>query len=70
MTGRPTRLSSQFRLTYTMIINILRMEDVTVTSMMARSYAEFAAQSALGGRSVTRLLAQGAKRLDQLRAQV
>lgn len=43
MTGVPTRLSSQFRLTYNMILNILRT-DISVTSMMARSYSEFAAQ--------------------------
>ena len=47
MTGVPTKLSSQFRLTYNMILNILRT-DIAVTSMMARSYAEFATQVGRG----------------------
>jgi hypothetical protein len=70
MTGRPTMLESKFRLTWNMLLNILRTEDVSVTSMMARSYAEFAAQRALGGRNAPRLLAQGSKRLAQLRAEL
>lgn len=52
-----------------MILNVLRT-DISVTSMMARSYAEFAAQSALVGRDAPRLLALGARRLEQLRAQL
>lgn len=37
--------------------------------MMTRSYAEFATQRALGGKDVPRLLAQGERRLRELRAQ-
>jgi hypothetical protein len=30
ITGKPTKLESQFRLTYTMILNLLRVEDLKV----------------------------------------
>ena len=35
LTGRATRLESQFRLTYTMILNLLRVEDLKVQSLHA-----------------------------------
>ena len=35
LTGRATRLESQFRLTYTMILNLLRVEDLKVHSPQA-----------------------------------
>ncbi|XP_068780020.1 superkiller complex protein 2 isoform X2 [Struthio camelus] len=41
MLGRPTRLESQFRLTYTMILNLLRVEALRVEDMMRRSFSEF-----------------------------
>ena len=31
MTGKATKLESQFRLTYSMILNLLRVEDLKVT---------------------------------------
>jgi hypothetical protein len=65
LTGTPTRLTSQFRLTYNMMLNVLRT-DLPVTAMMAKSYAEFATQRALGGRDVPRLLARGRQRLTAL----
>ncbi|KAF7662120.1 hypothetical protein LDENG_00245760 [Lucifuga dentata] len=40
MLGRPTVLHSQFRLTYTMILNLLRVEALHVTEMMRRSFSE------------------------------
>ncbi|XP_075961573.1 superkiller complex protein 2 isoform X2 [Anarhichas minor] len=40
MLGRPTTLQSQFRLTYTMILNLLRVEALRVTDMMRRSFSE------------------------------
>uniref|UniRef100_A0AAV2K7J5 Helicase C-terminal domain-containing protein n=1 Tax=Knipowitschia caucasica TaxID=637954 RepID=A0AAV2K7J5_KNICA len=40
MLGRPTMLQSQFRLTYTMILNLLRVEALRVTDMMRRSFSE------------------------------
>ena len=45
-TGAATKLESQFRLTYSMILNLLRVEDLTVEDMMKRSFAEFHAQRA------------------------
>ena len=42
--GAATKLESQFRLTYSMILNLLRVEDLTVEDMMKRSFAEFHAQ--------------------------
>uniref|UniRef100_A0A3P9I724 SKI2 homolog, superkiller viralicidic activity 2-like n=1 Tax=Oryzias latipes TaxID=8090 RepID=A0A3P9I724_ORYLA len=40
MMGKPTILQSQFRLTYTMILNLLRVEALRVTDMMKRSFSE------------------------------
>uniref|UniRef100_A0A669DWQ2 SKI2 subunit of superkiller complex n=1 Tax=Oreochromis niloticus TaxID=8128 RepID=A0A669DWQ2_ORENI len=40
MLGKPTLLQSQFRLTYTMILNLLRVEALHVTDMMRRSFSE------------------------------
>uniref|UniRef100_A0A1A8F6F3 Superkiller viralicidic activity 2 (S. cerevisiae homolog)-like n=3 Tax=Nothobranchius korthausae TaxID=1143690 RepID=A0A1A8F6F3_9TELE len=40
MMGKPTILQSQFRLTYTMILNLLRVEALRVTDMMRRSFSE------------------------------
>eukprot|EP00124_Ichthyophonus_hoferi_P005192 Ihof_evm1s695 gene=Ihof_evmTU1s695 len=42
MTGTPTRLESQFRLTYNMILNLLRVEAFKVEDMMKRSFSEYA----------------------------
>ncbi|XP_076455159.1 superkiller complex protein 2-like isoform X1 [Babylonia areolata] len=44
MLGRPTQLESQFRLTDTMILNLLRVEQLRVEDMMRRSFSEFHAQ--------------------------
>ncbi len=44
LTGSATRLESQFRLTYSMILNLLRVEDLKVEDMLRRSFAEFHAQ--------------------------
>ncbi|XP_078502024.1 superkiller complex protein 2 [Lissotriton helveticus] len=41
MLGKPTHLQSQFRLTYTMILNLLRVEALRVEDMMKRSFSEF-----------------------------
>lgn len=42
--GLPTRLESQFRLTYNMILNLLRVEAFKVEDMMKRSFFEDGAQ--------------------------
>jgi antiviral helicase SKI2 len=46
-TGKAARLESKFRLTYNMILNLLRVEDLRVEDMIRRSFAEFHAQRAL-----------------------
>lgn len=42
--GKPTRLESQFRLTYAMILSLLRVERVSVEDMMQHSFREFGKQ--------------------------
>ena len=44
MTGAPTKLVSQFRLTYNMILNLLRVQDFRVEDMMKRSFSEVHSQ--------------------------
>lgn len=48
MLGQPTKLSSQFRVTYSMILNLLRVEQLRVEDMMKRSFGEDHQQSKLG----------------------
>ena len=48
MLGQPTKLSSQFRVTYSMILNLLRVEHLRVEDMMKRSFGEDHQQSKLG----------------------
>lgn len=45
--GTPTRLESKFRLTYNMILNLLRIEDLKVEDMMKRSFAESSFQKTI-----------------------
>ncbi|KAF7307331.1 ATP-dependent RNA helicase [Mycena indigotica] len=45
--GIPTKLSSQFRLTYNMILNLLRVEALKVEEMIKRSFSENASQRLL-----------------------
>ncbi|KAJ7070626.1 antiviral helicase [Mycena amicta] len=45
--GTPTKLSSQFRLTYNMILNLLRVEALKVEEMIKRSFSENASQRLL-----------------------
>ncbi|RXG73628.1 Helicase SKI2W [Armadillidium vulgare] len=40
MLGKPTKLESQFKLTYSMILNLLRVEKIRVEDMMKRSFSE------------------------------
>ncbi|XP_059090527.1 superkiller complex protein 2-like [Tigriopus californicus] len=40
MQGKPTQLESKFRLTYSMILNLLRVEQLRVEDMMKRSFSE------------------------------
>ena len=43
--GNATMLQSRFRLTYTMILNLMRTADFRVEDMMKRSFGEFAHQN-------------------------
>jgi antiviral helicase SKI2 len=45
--GPATRLQSQFRLTYNMILNLLRVEALRVEEMIKRSFSENASQMLL-----------------------
>lgn len=45
--GKPMRLESQFRLTYAMILNLLRVESVSVEDMMSHSFMEFGSRTRL-----------------------
>ena len=45
--GDPTKLRSQFRLTYNMILNLLRVEALRIEEMIKRSFSENAAQALL-----------------------
>ena len=45
--GKPTKLQSQFRLTYNMILNLLRVEALRVEEMIKRSFSENASQRLL-----------------------
>ncbi|CDK24788.1 unnamed protein product [Kuraishia capsulata CBS 1993] len=45
--GTPTKLVSQFRLTYNMILNLVRIEALKVEEMIKRSFSEDATQSLL-----------------------
>lgn len=45
--GQPTKLQSQFRLTYNMILNLLRVETLKVEEMIKRSFSENASQRLL-----------------------
>lgn len=45
--GEPTKLQSQFRLTYSMILNLLRVEALKIEEMIKRSFSENSAQAML-----------------------
>ena len=62
-------LRSQFRLTYNMILNLLRVEEMSVESMIKRSFSEFATQRALTSKEYPKLLARGQKTLSKLKEQ-
>lgn len=59
--GPPTKLQSQFRLTYSMILNLLRVEALRVEEMIKRSFSENAAQ---------RLLPEHQKKVAEVRTAV
>ncbi|XP_042402633.1 DExH-box ATP-dependent RNA helicase DExH11-like isoform X2 [Zingiber officinale] len=71
MVGRPTRLESQFRLTYTMILHLLRVEELKVEDMLKRSFAEFHAQKNLPEkeRLLLQKLRQSTKKIDCIKGE-
>uniref|UniRef100_K3WVU5 Helicase SKI2W n=1 Tax=Globisporangium ultimum (strain ATCC 200006 / CBS 805.95 / DAOM BR144) TaxID=431595 RepID=K3WVU5_GLOUD len=68
LAGKATSLSSQFRLTYNMILNLLRVEVLTVEDMMKRSFSEFQTQKALASKNIPQLIMRGRRLLKQLEA--
>lgn len=50
--GVPSKLQSQFRLTYNMILNLLRVEALRVEEMIKRSFSENASQKLLPDQQV------------------
>ncbi|KZV67653.1 antiviral helicase [Peniophora sp. CONT] len=62
--GKPGRLSSQFRLTYNMILNLLRVEALKVEEMIKRSFSENASQRLLPDQQ--KKVIEGEKQLSNL----
>eukprot|EP00516_Mucochytrium_quahogii_P006056 CAMPEP_0203754358 /NCGR_PEP_ID=MMETSP0098-20131031/7960_1 /ASSEMBLY_ACC=CAM_ASM_000208 /TAXON_ID=96639 /ORGANISM=" , Strain NY0313808BC1" /LENGTH=1330 /DNA_ID=CAMNT_0050645317 /DNA_START=642 /DNA_END=4631 /DNA_ORIENTATION=- len=67
LTGSATKLTSQFRLSYTMILNLLRVAELTVADMIKRSFSEFGTQRLIGGRDVVAMISKGERRLKELK---
>ncbi|KAK5668535.1 Antiviral helicase ski2 [Batrachochytrium dendrobatidis] len=62
--GTPTKLASQFRVTYNMILNLLRVEAIKVEDMIKRSFSENINQKALPGQQ--KMHNESAKSLESL----
>lgn len=69
--GTATRLESQFRLTYIMILHLLRVEELKVEDMLKRSFAEFHAQKKLPEQQqlLMRKLAQPTKSVECIKGE-
>ncbi|XP_012837516.1 PREDICTED: ATP-dependent RNA helicase SKI2 isoform X3 [Erythranthe guttata] len=69
--GSATRLESQFRLTYIMILHLLRVEELKVEDMLKRSFAEFHAQKKLPEQQqlLMRKLAQPTKIIECIKGE-
>ncbi|XP_031255224.1 DExH-box ATP-dependent RNA helicase DExH11 isoform X2 [Pistacia vera] len=69
--GSATRLESQFRLTYIMILHLLRVEELKVEDMLKRSFAEFHAQKKLPEQQqlLMRKLAQPIKAIECIKGE-
>ncbi|KAF9915919.1 hypothetical protein BX616_005066 [Lobosporangium transversale] len=63
--GKGTRLLSQFRLTYNMILNLLRVEALRVEEMIKRSFSENTSQKAMPEKE--KLFAESAKSMESLK---
>lgn len=66
LTGTPMVLSSQFRLTYNMMLNLLRVNDLGVEDMMKKSFSEFRMQRAITSSDASIRLQQYERLLQQL----
>jgi len=62
--GKPTRLQSQFRLTYSMILNLLRVQTLKVEEMIKRSFSENTGQKEMPHQK--RSLDEKAEQLQEL----
>ncbi|KAD6795715.1 hypothetical protein R6Q59_031765 [Mikania micrantha] len=71
ITGSATRLESQFRLTYIMIMHLLRVEELKVEDMLKRSFAEFHSQKKLPEQQqlLMRKLAQPTKSIECIKGE-
>ena len=67
MKGEARKLESQFRLTYTMILNLLRVEDMSVEDMIKRSFSEVETQRKLGRRDLSSILLKADKALNRMK---
>lgn len=66
LTGTATTLSSQFRLTYNMILNLLRANDLSVEDMIKRSFSEFHMQRAISVNDISKRLVKCERSLKTL----
>ncbi|KAK9280712.1 hypothetical protein L1049_014410 [Liquidambar formosana] len=71
MVGSATKLASQFRLTYIMILHLLRVEELKVEDMLKRSFAEFHSQKKLPEQQqlLMRKLAQPTKAIECIKGE-
>ncbi|KAI8347084.1 NUC185 domain-containing protein [Mortierella sp. GBAus27b] len=63
--GKATKLESQFRLTYNMILNLLRVEALRVEEMIKRSFSENTSQKAMPERQ--RQLDENTRSIESLK---
>ncbi len=66
--GEARKLQSQFRLTYTMMLNLLRVEDMTVEDMIKKSFSEVETQRVLGKRDLPKIVVKAEQSLQRLKA--
>ncbi len=66
LTGSSTKLQSQFRLKYNMILTLMRVEDMSVEGMMRQSFSEFATQRAVGASDFVHILQEATSTLNRL----
>lgn len=56
LTGPPTILASKFRLRYNMILNLVRVNNLSVADMIKQSFTEFASQKMLSNHNIVHKL--------------